>query len=175
LFLGLIGSSVAIFGFAPEVNQIDAGHPELAISLVLIIGLSFVMTSLTWLRKERDAPYSYEKLPALTMFVLGFFGIIGGMVVFRPWGFEGLAGGLHGLTMVVFVLVGSGFGIFGWRWYNQRELRYPLAILTGCLTLGLFYFAHQRMNLNIDIPVLALLVIVVFLIPIAVVLYGLKP
>lgn len=97
------------------------------------------------------------------------------MLVLSPWAYGGLAGGLRGILMLVFVVVGAGFGVSGWRWYQEREFRHSLAVQSGVLSLGLFCLTHQHLDFLIDIQVLAIVAILVVTIPVMGVLHGLHP
>lgn len=165
---------ITVGGFGSEYGQLDAGQPELAATMILLLCLGFVLMGFTWLLRG-TIPVSHQRIPALTVGVLGVAGIIGGLVVFQSWAHRGLAGGLRGLLLLVFVLVGAGCGLAGWRWYQKRELRWPLAIQSGGLALGLFYLIHQQLDLLIDVPILVLLVFLVVVLPAIGVLRWLQP
>jgi hypothetical protein len=166
---GLSTGAVAIFGIAPEIGSIDAGQSELSAVIILSISLGFVVTGCGWY-------WNYPRhlqMPSLVLGGVGVAGVGGGLVVFRPWQYAGLAGGLRTLITGVFVVVGGGLALSGSYWFRQREYRYPLALLAGLLSLGLFYLAHQRLDLLMAIPVLALVVAVVVAGPIIAVLFQL--
>lgn len=174
IIAGVLAGLITVFGFVSEYGRIDPGQPELAATLILFICLGFVLTGVAWLRPS-SVPTSHQRVPALVLVVLGFLGITGGMLVLSPWLYDGLAGGLRGILMFVFVVLGAAFGLAGWRWYRERELRYPLAVQSGGLALGLFYLTHQQLDLLIDIPVLAIVVVLVVAVPVVGVLYGIQP
>lgn len=175
ILLGFVSSVITVVSFQPEYGPIDAGQPELATVFILVISLGFVVTGWLWIREPDTSDARYPQVPALTLSVLGLSGIVGVVVVFRPWDYGGLAGGLRGLLMFVSLIVGTALLLAGWRWTQAWEVRYPLSFLAGALVLGLFYVAHQRLDFLIPIPRLAVIVAVVLVVPILAVLYGFSP
>lgn len=134
-----------------------------------------MVTAWLWIRESDAGAARYRQVPALSLSVLGLSGIVGGVVVIYPGEYGGLAGGLRGILMVLFVLIGTGFLLTGWHCARNQEMRYPLSLLASGLALGLFYVAQQQLDFLIPIPRLADIVAVVLVVPIFAVLYGFSP
>jgi hypothetical protein len=47
------------------------------------------------------------------------------------------------VLVAVSVLIGSIFVGAGWRWYQHRQMKYPLATLSVGLLIGLFYLGFK--------------------------------
>ena len=168
---GLTSSFVALLGIRPELGPIDTGASELAAVFVLVISFGFVVTGWGWFRSLSG----YPRVPAFVLGAVGVISIVGGAIVFRSWEYGGMAGGLREIFTFAIVVAGVGIVLISVFWFIRREYRPPLSLLAGLLAVGLFYVAHQRLDLLIAIPVLTVIVGVVFAGPIIAVLYGLKP
>ena len=107
-------------------------------------------------------------MPALFLGLVGLASIVGSVVVFQPWQYEGLAGGLRYILVACLTVIGVVLIVVANRWIRQREVRYPLTILSCLLAVGLFYLVHQRLDLNLPIPLLAVLVALVAILPMTV-------
>lgn len=156
--VGLVSGLVAALGFASEIGPVNAGHPELAAGITLAVSFGFVVIGWGLLRAR---PW-VVRVPSLILGTVGIIAAIGGPIVFRPWAYRGLAGGLSTLITGGLVVCGLGVILSGVYWYAHRAYRQPLAVLAGILAVGLFYIAHQVLDVAIGIPLLAIAVAATF-------------
>jgi hypothetical protein len=175
LILGLTGSLFTIIGLWPEYGALNAGLPELATILLLLINLGFVATGWFWYQERAPGQIRYEQIPAVVIGLVGITGIAGSLAVFQPWRYSGMAAGIFSISTGLFVISGIGLSLSGYLWFRQREMRYPLASLVGLLAIGLLYIIHQRLDVIIGIPLFATIVAVVFLLPVVVALRVIHP
>jgi amino acid transporter len=175
IVVGMVSPVLTLVGFGPEYGAFDAGQAELATVFILIVSLGFVLTGWLWLRGRDEGRVSFLRLPGLTLATLGIASFVGSLAVFLPGRYTGFAGALRGILFTIFAFVGTGCLLAGWRWAKDQQMRYPLALLAGGLALGLFYVAHQRLDLLIPNPLLAVIVAVVVGVPTLAFLYGLSP
>jgi len=171
IFSGLTSGLVTLLSMGPEVGTIDAGTSELAVGFILVISLGFIVTGAGWFRDSSG----YPRVPAFVLGVVGVISTVGGPIVFRPWEYGGMAGGLREIFTFAIFVAGIWIVFISVFWFIRREYRPPLSVLAGLLAVGLFYVAHQRLDLLVAIPVLTVIVGVVFAGPTIAVLYGLKP
>jgi predicted membrane channel-forming protein YqfA (hemolysin III family) len=75
----------------------------------------------------------------------------------------------------VLSILGAWVAVVSYRWYRQRELRYPLAILTGTLSVGLFHRFAQQFDPTMPVSIVALIVVIMVVVPVKGVLYVLQP
>jgi hypothetical protein len=118
--------------------SVAGGLRWLAVLVATILGGGLVLSGIrVW---QDGLEYARRmRLPALILAVISVVVAVGGVPIFRPWAFSGLAGGLRGIFVLVF-LVGGGLGVaVGIRYYRQRAPRIPLLFLAGLTGVGAFY------------------------------------
>ncbi|AZH24609.1 hypothetical protein DU502_04065 [Haloplanus aerogenes] len=72
----------------------------------------------------------------------------------------GITQGLRAILMGLVVLAGGSVAFVGWRWLQRRNIRYPLALHTVVLGLGLSYVLFKLVDqaiAPIPTPVLILI------------------
>lgn len=136
LFVGLASGFITLFIGFPGSN-VD----RLVTGFLVIISAGFVTTGGLGIAQPREGNL-YHRLPGLTLIVLGISSIVGGLVSFDPirstvnQGLQLALIAVLGLTGIVLILGGR-------RWVREREMREPLAILSGGLLLCLGYLVRQ--------------------------------
>lgn len=118
--------------------SVAGGLRWLAVLVATILGGGLVLSGIrVW---QDGLEYARRmRLPALILAVIGLVVVIGSVPIFRPWAYSGLAGGLRGMGVLVF-LVGGGLGVaVGIRYYQRRSPRLPLLCLAGVTGVGAFY------------------------------------
>ncbi|MCD2205275.1 hypothetical protein [Halobacterium sp. KA-6] len=85
IILGLFSSLLTTLGLWPEYGPLNAGLPELATVLLLLINLGFMATGWFWYQERASGQIRYEQIPALVISLVGITGIVGSLVVFQPW------------------------------------------------------------------------------------------
>lgn len=165
LFVGLV-SGIATIGAGVTGSNVD----RLVTGFLILISGGYITTGALWIYQERTGT-RYAQLPAITLVVLGLTGIIGGFVLFDPL-IPSITQGLRTLIFGLLSLTGIGLVLVGRRWARERQMRYPLGILTGGLVLGLAYVAHQRFDIFDAALVSLLVVLVAVLIAVAIAYIG---
>lgn len=91
------------------------------------------------LQQADGAARRQNQRPALVLAVTGLLALVGSTLIFRPWAYEGLAGGIRTVGLAAF-LGGSGlFILTGIYCYRTRNQRMPLTIFAGLTGAGVFY------------------------------------
>lgn len=153
LFVGLAS------GFTTLMVGVAGSNVDwLVTGFLVIISAGFVTMGGLGIAQPREGNL-YHRLPALTLVVLGISSVVGGLVSFQPMR-STVTQGLQLALMAILGLIGVVLILGGRHWAREREMRYPLAILSGCLVLGLGYIAHQAIAL-IDSTSGSLLVVLV--------------
>lgn len=100
--MGILFALGTIVGFSAEYDSFDAGQSEFA--TVLILAMSFGVLLTGWLAIREHS--RYQQVPALFLGLVGLTSIVGSIVVFQPWQYGGLAGGLRSLIVAGLTVVG---------------------------------------------------------------------
>lgn len=164
--MGLV-SGIATISAGVTQSNID----RLVTGLLVVISGGFVATGGLWLARRRTEATLYPRLPAMTLVLFGISCIIGAIVSFSPVR-STVNQGLQMLLMGGLILTGVVLVFSGWRWYQERQMRYPLSILSGALVLGLAYITRQRLGILDSAPVGLLVVLVAVLIAVAIAFVG---
>lgn len=136
--LTLVGGLLLYDPTSYHPASVAGGLRWLAVIVATILGGGLVLSGIrVW---QGGLEYARRmRLPALILAVIGVVVAVGGVPIFRPWAFYGLAGGIRGMSVLV-LLVGGGLGVaVGIRYYRRRAPRIPLLCLAGLTGLGAFY------------------------------------
>lgn len=154
-------------------GRIAAGFGLLACTALLLTGWM-------WFSESGWDSRSYAQIPGLGLLAVEVISIGWSFVEFEPWRVYRsdvvvLDRPLRVGLVLIASLVGAAFIGAGRRWANDRQLRYPLAILSFGLAVSLIYLSYLAVDdflAPIPTPILGLLLVVAAL-PAAGVLYKL--
>jgi len=172
---GVLGTLLTIVAYGFGNTPLTPGQPELVTALLLLTTLGFVVTGVLWHRAPNSSPTRYRVVPAVTLGLVGITAIFGSLAVFQPWESRGFGRTVTGLITGLLSILGAGVAVASYRWFRQREFRYPLAILTGILSVGLFHRFAQQFDPTIPVPLVALVVGIILVVPAYSVLTVLQP
>lgn len=133
----------------------------LTLLVAVVLGGGLVLGSIFAWQKKRE--YTRQMgLPALILVGVGLLAIGGSVSMFRPWTYDGLAGGLRVLALVGFLVGGGLFVATGFYCYRTRNARLPLTILAGLTGAGVFYpFDESGLLLGVH-PLLWVALVILF-------------
>lgn len=105
----------------------------LTLLLSTVLGGGLILSGVyTW---KRGRAYTAEmRIPALVLAGIGLLAMSASVLIFRPWAYEGLAGGIRGMAVAGFILGGGLLVATGITCYWKRTPTVPLlalAVLTG--------------------------------------------
>lgn len=172
---GVFGILMTMAGYGFGNTPLTPGQPEFVTAILLITTSGFVVTGLLWRRGSDSGTTRYQLIPAVTLSLIGMTAIIGSVAVFQPWESQGFGRTVTVAITSVLSILGACLAVVSYRWYRQRELRYPLAILLGILSVGLFHRFAQQFDPTLPVPFVALLVAIIVIVPVTSVLYVLEP
>ncbi|QIO24171.1 hypothetical protein [Haloarcula sp. JP-L23] len=175
ILTGIAGLLGTILGYGTKNTPPTPRQPDSVTAILLVVCLGFVVTGWLWRREPDSKEARYRGVPALTLVLVGFMGIIGSLLVLQPWASRGLARLVLLVVTGGFSILAGGLLLAGVVWFRRREERYPLAVLTAILSVGLFHCYAQRFDPSIAVPVVALIGGVLATLSAIVVLYGLAP
>lgn len=175
VFTGVFGILVTIAGYGFGNTPLTPGQPELVTAILLLTTFGFVITGVLWRRDSGSRTSRYRLIPPVTLVLVGLTAIFGSIVVFQPWESRGFGRTVTILITGVLSLLGAWIALVGYKWYHQQELRYPLAILMGIFSLGLFHRFAQQFDPTLPVFVITLIVAIILVVPVHSVLYVLKP
>jgi hypothetical protein len=175
VLLGVVGTFLTIAGYGFGNTPLTPGQPELVTVILLLTTLGFVMTGVVRCGWADTSDTQYRVIPALTLGLVGIMAIFGSLVVFQPWNSRGFGRTITVLITSVLSILGAWIAVISYRWYRQQEFRYPIAILSGILSVGLFHRFAQQFDPTIPVPVVALIVALTVVVPVMSVLYVLQP
>jgi hypothetical protein len=172
---GIFGALLTIAGYGVENTPLTPGQPELVTAILIVTTLGFVVTGIVWRRGLDSGSTRYRLIPAVTLALVGIMAVLGSFVVFQPWASRGFGRTVTVLITGVLSILGACFAVVSYRWYRQQELRYPLALLTGILSVGLFHRFAQEFDPSMPVSIVALIVVVIAVVPVKGVLHVLQP
>ncbi len=119
-------------------SGVAGGLRWVSLFVALSIGIGFVVAGIrTW---NRGVSYAAQmRIPSILIGEIRLLGVCGGVLIFRPWAYDGLAGGLRVIALIIFVVVGLLLAIAAYRWYQSRTTTYPLVLLALLTGFGAFY------------------------------------
>lgn len=176
LLLGVVGGIATLAGSTRPITL----PGKIAVGIGLVASGAFVVTGGAWLYTDDSEAGIYARLPAISFFAVGVGTIGWSVVTFEPWRVYQsdvvvLDQELRLLLVGASVLLGSLCIGAGWRWSQHRHMKYPLALLSVGLLLGVFYLGFNAFDSilpPIPTPVLGLLVVFAIL-PALAILYKL--
>lgn len=156
-------------------RPLSPGQSELVSALLLIISVGFVGTGWAWYRAPSAEKSHYRVIPIVTLGHVGVTIVIGSLLVFTPWEYRGFTRAATGLLTGLLVGLGGSISLASYNWLQTGEFRYPLAVCSGILSVGLFHRFAQQFDPTMPVPLVALIVAVLAIAPVIGVLYGLEP
>lgn len=132
----LLGGSI-LYSPGDRVG-LGGGLRWLTVVVVLLVGVGLVLSGLFMWRDGWE--YAREmRIPALILVGVGASALGGGPLLFRPWAYEGLAGGINAIGLAAFLVGGGLFIATGVYCYQTQNQTVPLTIFAGLTGAGAFY------------------------------------
>lgn len=165
--LGVLSAIATGLGYGLDNTVTTFGQEEVVTAVLSLISFGYVSTGVLWFREQEAAATNVRslQLPALTLIAVAITTVVGTLFVFQPWQYRGFAATATTLLTGFLAVVAIGLVVVGITWARRREPRYPLALLTGILAVGLFHRLAQQVNPTLPVPVVAVLVVVIAVVP----------
>lgn len=144
----------------------------LAVAVSLSIGVGLVASGIVaW--KRGGLVERQTRVPAGVLVVVGLVGAVGSLPIFRPWQYDGLAGGIRTLAMGGATIGGAALVVAGAKWYRSGNAKAPLVVLAGLCGMGAFYPLDDAGLFRDVHPLLYIAIVAAFVgVPLLGVLYG---
>lgn len=138
----------------------------------LLIGAGLVGSGIRMWRRD-TVVQRQTGLPASILVVIGLVGAVGSILIFRPWQYDGLAGGLRTMILAGAIVGGVVLVAAGVTWYRSGNAQLPLVVLAGLCGVGAFYPLDEAGLLRDVHPLLYIALVAAFVgVPLLGVLYG---
>jgi hypothetical protein len=156
IVIGFVSASFTVVA-APRIG--DSPPEQLATVCTLLASSTFLITGGVWFVDRESEIERHVRVPATMLLLLGGGVIVVAIVALQPLQ-GGITQGLRAILMGIVALAGGSVALAGWRWFQRRNIRYPLALHTVVLGLGLSYVLFKLADqaiAPIPTPVLVLI------------------